>query len=117
MTSGSPRRSELFASARPCSQAWCESGIMYANVGPEFYVSLHGSKHPTVKVLVREVEPGEASPYYAWWESSDACFRYVWPSRGQVEACFGDADVVARAETKGRGRLLNVVVEIRGTGA
>jgi len=88
-------------------------GVVYLNVGSESFVSLHESRHPTVRVTVREAGPADQSPYYAWWDSAERKFRYVWPSRAQVEMCFGDAQVAAREETLGHGRIVNVVVEER----
>lgn len=61
------------------------------------------------RVRVRDLEPGEASPYWAWWEHADVAFRWVWPKKLLVQVCFpdlGESDV-----RQGRGEFVNVAVE------
>lgn len=104
------RRSELYAVAEPCDRPWCTSGIWYhAAHQHKETVKLYGFEHPIVKVVVREIEPGETSIYWAWWSNEDQHFHWLWPSKGQVNMCFPYGPEVE--EAKGRGHVLNVVVE------
>jgi len=68
-------------------------------------VEFCGSKDVT-KVLVRELQEGEASRYWAWW---DGDFSMVYPSKVQFGMCFPYGAKVE--EAKGNGKEMNVYVE------
>jgi len=68
-----------------------------------------GEGLPIVRVALRPVEEGETSPYWAWWEVEDQRYNYVYPNRLGTEMCFAYGSQVE--EERGRGKLVNVVVE------
>jgi hypothetical protein len=81
---------------------------------PALTASCGKSGEQVFTLRVRDLAPGESSRYWAWWEVKDRAFRYVWPSRAQVEMCFPDGGTWAAA--RGRGEIVNVFVEeVEGT--
>lgn len=74
--------------------------------------SLFGLKKEDVfEVLVRELQDGETSPYWAWWDNAKKCFPppMIWGHKSLVEMCFPYGSQVEA--DKGRGEMCNVVVE------
>ncbi len=74
----------------------------------EFY----SSGQPVFKVIVRELREKEESIYWAWWSEKDQEFMFVYPFKGLVEMCFPYGSKCE--EERGRGKLMNVVVERDG---
>lgn len=62
------------------------------------------------KVSLREVEAGEKSQYWAWFENGVKRFNICYPRKEAVEMCFPYGHKVE--EEKGRGRLVNVSVTV-----
>jgi hypothetical protein len=63
---------------------------------------------PIVRARVAEIQPGETSSYYAWWDNKRLDFGMVFRSKMMTEVCFTYGSKVE--EARGRGHLLNVTV-------
>lgn len=64
---------------------------------------------PVERVHVRDLQEGETSEYWAWWDATKTQFDFVFLSRGAVVMCFPYG---ASIETKkGNGEIVNVMVE------
>ncbi len=64
---------------------------------------------PVFPVIVRELHEGETSFYWAWWSTEEQAFMFVFPRKIMVETCFTYG--TKAEEARGRGGLMNVVVE------
>ena len=88
------------------------SGRFYSFMYDPRVASLFGLEEADVfRVRVRDLNEGEASGYWAWWSTEKEHFipGMIWPEKGLVEMCFPYG---SKAEVeRGRGEVVNVVVE------
>jgi len=66
-----------------------------------------GTQYPIVPVLVRDLEPGETSEYWAWWSNK---FMFVYPGKVCVDICFPYGPEVL--EKAGEGIRVNVAIDV-----
>ena len=87
-------------------------GVSYRYASPSrWWVGLHGSTDPIVRVRVRERLPTDpSSNYWGWLDATDpSYYHFVWPSEVQLDMCFPYGPKAE--EKKGRGRKVNLIVE------
>lgn len=81
-----------------------------------FYLHPHATKmcgdKPILKARIREIQEGEESSYWAWWDlqTEDPKFVYCQPSKIQFKMCF--ACGLEATEKAGKGVGVNVTIEI-----
>ena len=65
-----------------------------------------------LKARVREIQEGEESSYWAWWDlrAEDPKFVFCYPRKIQFKMCFPYG--LKSAEEHGQGIGVNVVIEI-----
>lgn len=102
------RRTNMFAHSRLDK----EGNVEYCDIMPlrkqlSFGLAGPGAIH---EVIVRELQEGEASQYWGWWDQArgEPHFTFVFRSKIKVETCFEYGTAVE--ERRGRGKLLNVAV-------
>lgn len=70
-----------------------QQGDALTNVGPRFYVELHGLPYPIVEVEVRRVSDEKAddqgaATHWGWLASGEAEPSMMWPWWGAFSMCF-----------------------------
>lgn len=71
-------------------------------------VKFAGGKN-IIKVMVREMQEGERSPYYAYYDNEEKKFNFVYQSEQQTRMCSPDHFYLH--EKNGDGKVMNVFVE------
>ena len=98
------RQSTCFILQRP-------NGTFYHEGNHPNFLKLFGLPDCThCRVLVTESTTPETATQWAWWDEGLQTFKFIWPSKMQVEMCF--AYGVKVKEEKGEGKLCPVEIEI-----
>ncbi len=104
------RSTDLWCFNYPATHTWPGMRHFFPN---KQQVSMCGtwggpSDPPIVRVRVADIQLGEVSTYYAWWDNKEERFCMIFPHRQAVEICFPYGSKAE--EERGRGHVLNVSV-------
>jgi len=95
----------------------CHAHVVHNKSGKEMFVNVYPHKivlsmfegEETAVVEVKEVEPGENSRYWAWFQNfSKQPYMFIWPSKEETLRCVPNYE--QRTKNK-EGRIVNVVVQ------
>ena len=93
----------LFAEKRPDESYY---GFYYSRT----LVEMCGAdEKDIVEVVVRELQEGEESPYWGWWDNEKGEFQMIYPGKIPSDMCFPYGPEVE--EEKGEGKQMNVSIE------
>jgi hypothetical protein len=84
-----------------------ESGQLW-NLGPRWWVEVHGLSDPIVAVTVEETPESEAPTHWGWLKTGKDTPEMIYPRRFLLEMCF-PYGIAAEVEA-GRGREMRLTV-------